>query len=202
MKTGNFQILTAANIRMHYKYTLLPAIGLLFVILLIYGTANLDAVQSVDCLERMVALIGIPMFVPLLRQEHSRSLYEMIAIRPVSFRLIAGLRIVLSIIGTLLLILAFEIYMCMRGCSFSIVPCAFLTLAACMVLGFIGLLLSSIVKNTIGGYFGAFCFYLVGQTGSFAGLFKPVTNGVQWILIGFLGSVSLAILYFCKPVFR
>lgn len=184
---------------MNYKYTLLPAIVLLFIIPFIYDTANLDNLQSADCLERMVALIGIPMFTPLIRQEHSRSLYETIAFRQVSLRFIVLLRTVLSIIGSILLIFAFEIYMRMCSCSFSLFPYAFRTLAASMALGLIGLLLSSIVQNTIGGYLCAFCFYLIVQTGNLGELFKPVTNGIQFILILFLGGISLAIIYFCKP---
>lgn len=198
MKAENFFTIIAANIRMNYKYTFLPAIALLFVIPFIYGTANLDYLQSADCLERMVALIGIPMFTSLVRQEHSRSLYEMIALRQISLRFIALLRIVLSIIGALLLILAFEIYMGICGCSFPLFLYAFRTLAASMTLGLIGLLLSSIVRNTTGGYLGAFCFYLIVQTGN-SGLFKPVTNGIRLMLVLFLGGISLAIIYFSKP---
>ncbi len=195
MKAENLFTIIAANIRMNYKDTLLPAIVLLFMIPFIYGTANLDYLQSADCLERMAALIGIPMFTPLIRQEHSRSLYETIAFRQVSLRFIVLLRTVLSIIGSILLIFAFEIYMRICGCSFPIFPYALRTLAASMALGFTGLLLSSIVKNTIGGYLCAFCFYFIVQTGSLGGLFKPVTNGIQFMLVLFLGGISLAIIY-------
>lgn len=201
MNAKNLLRIITANIRMNYKYTLLPAIVLLFIIPFIYETANLDNLQSADCLERMVALIGIPMFTPLIRQEHSRSLYETIAFRQVSLRFIFLLRTVLSIIGSILLIFAFEIYMRMCGCSFSLFPYAFRTLAASMALGLIGLLLSSIVQNTIGGYLCAFCFYLIVQTGNLGELFKPVTNGIQFMLILFLGGISLAIIYFCKPTY-
>lgn len=193
MKAENLLTIIGANIRMIYKYTLLPAIALLFMIPLIYGTANLDNLQSADCLERMAALIGIPMFTPLIRQEHSRSLYETIAFRQVSLRFIVLLRTVLSIIGSILLILAFEIHMRICGCSFPLFPYAFRTLAASMALGFTGLLLSSLVQNTIGGYLCAFCFYLIVQTGNLGELFRPVTNGIQFMLVLFLGGISLAI---------
>ncbi len=189
MKAENLLTIIAANIRMNYKYTFLPAIVLLFIIPFIYGTANLDNLQSADCLERMVALIGIPMFTPLIRQEHSRSLYETIAFRQVSLRFIVLLRTVLSIIGSILLILAFEIHMRICGCSFPLFPYAFRTLAASMALGFIGLLVSSIAQNTIGGYLCAFCCYLIMQTGNLGELFKPVTNGIQFMLVLFLACL-------------
>lgn len=161
MKAENLLTIITINIRMSYKYTILPAALLLLVIPFIYGTTNLDCLKSADCLERMVALIGIPMFTPLIWQEQSRSLYEMIALRTLSFRFVVLLRMVLSIIGTLLLIFIFELYMCICGCSFPFLDYAFRTLAASMILGLVGLFLSSITQNTICGYLGAFCFYFI-----------------------------------------
>ena len=199
MNAENFFIIIGANIRMHYKYTLLPGIALLFVIPFVYGTANLDCVQSADCLERMAALIGIPMFTPLIRQEHSRGLYETIAFRQVSLKFIVFLRIVLSVIGSILLILVFALYMMFCGCSFPLFPYAFRTLAASMALGFTGLLLSFLVRNTIGGYLCAFCFYFMVQTGKFGGAFRPVANGIQFELVLFLVCVGLAMVCFGKP---
>lgn len=201
MKAENLLTIIAANIRMNYKYTLLPAIALLFIIPFIYGTANLDSLQSADCLERMAALIGIPMFTPLLQQEHSRGLYETMAFRQVSLRFIVLLRMVLSIIGAILLILAFEIYMRICGCSFPFFLYAFRTLAASMTLGLTGLLLSAIARNTISGYLCAFCFYLIVQTGNSGEIFRPVTGGIRFMTVLFLGGVSLAIICFCKPAY-
>ncbi len=161
MEAGNLLTITAANIRMNYKATFLPALVLLFVIPVIYGTDNLDYLQSADCLERMVALIGIPMFTALAKQELSHSLYETVFLRPVSLRWIILLRAGISIVGTLLLIFLFELYMRICGCSFPVFPYAVRTLAASMRLGLTGLLLSCIVQNTTGGYLGAFCLYLI-----------------------------------------
>lgn len=202
MKAGNFLTIIYANIRMNYKYTAIPSIALLLIIPSIYGTMNLDCLKSADCLERMVALIGIPMFTALVRQEHSPVLYETVALCPLSFRFIVLLRIGLSIIGTLILIFAFEIYMCICGCSFPFFAYAFQTLAASMALGLVGLFLSSMTQNTISGYLGAFCFYFTRQMKDFAGLLRPVTSGISFILILFLCSIGLAIIYFSKPIFR
>jgi len=124
-----------------------------------------------------------------------------LAFRQVYLRSIVLLRTVLSIIGSILLILAFETYMKICSCSFTLFQYAFRTLAASMALGFIGLLISSIVQNTIGGYLCAFCFYLIMQTGYLGELFKPVTNGIRFMLVLFLGGISLAIIYFSKPTY-
>lgn len=202
MKAGNLLTIIAANIRMNYKYTILPAILLLLAIPYIYGTTNLDYLKSADCLERMVALIGIPMFTALVCQEHSRSLYEMIALRSFSFRFVVLLRMGLSMICTSLLIFVFEFYMCICGCSFPFFSYAFRTVTASMLLGLVGLFLSAITQNTISGYLGAFCFYFIEQTKDFGELFKPVTNGIHFALVLFLASMSFTIVRFCKPHFK
>lgn len=166
MKPGNLLTITAANIRMNHEHPLLPAIAVLSAIPLLYGTAHLDPLQSADCLGRMAALIGIPMFTPLTRPEHANGLYETVAPRPVPLGGILALRTALSTLGTLLLIVAFELYMRLCGCTFPLVPYAFRTLAASMALGLPGLLLSSMLQNTIAGYLGAFCLYLMVQAGN------------------------------------
>jgi hypothetical protein len=163
LKAQNLLTIIAANIRMNYKYIILPAMLLLIAIPFIYGTTNLDCLKSADCLERMVALIGIPMFTGLVWQEHSHSLFEIIALRLVSFRFVVLLRIGLSAVCTLLLIFAFELYMCVCGCSFPFLAYALRTLAASMILGLTGLLISCISQNTISGYLGSFCLYFVVQ---------------------------------------
>lgn len=188
---------------MNYKNTLIPSILLLLVIPLIYGTANLDDIKSADCLERMVVLVGIPMFTSLFYREQSRDAYSMIALRPFPFRAVAALRIGISVAVTFGLVIVFEVYMCACGSVFAVGTYAVRTLAACMVLGFAGLLCTSAVKNTVAGYLGAFSFYyFVVQTEVGSSVFRPVTNGIHPWLIVFLCGTGAAIIFFCKPVYR
>lgn len=154
------------------KQTLLPAILLLLVIPLIYGTSNLDSVKSADCLERMVALVGLPMFVPLLKPEQEAGMDAIITMRPFSYRIIVVLRIGLSLICTTALILAFEGYMRMEGCSFPMDTYMLRTLAAAMTLGFTGLLASALSGNTAVGFLVSFCWYLALQTENLGAVFK------------------------------
>ena len=100
LRIENFLTVLWDNVRMNYKNTFIPSILLLMVIPLIYGTANLDCIKSADCLERMVALIGIPMFTSLFCREQSHDLYGMVALRRLSFRVVAALRIGISMAGT------------------------------------------------------------------------------------------------------
>lgn len=103
MDAKNLFTITNSNLRLNMKQTLFPAILLLFVIPLIYGTSNLDSVKSADCLERMVALIGLPIFVPLLKPEQNGGMDAIITMRPFPYRMIVVLRVVLSLICTVAL---------------------------------------------------------------------------------------------------
>lgn len=202
MKTENFLTVLGANIRMNYKNSLIPSILLLLVIPLIYGTANLDHIKSADCLERMVALIGIPMFTSLFYREQSPDLYSMVALRPLPFRAVAALRIGISTAVTFVLVIIFEIYLRVCGSTFPFGAYVVRALAMCMVLGFAGLLCASVVENTVAGYLGAFCLYFVVQAGACDSVFKPVTNGIHPLLILSLCGVGAAILLFCKPAYQ
>ena len=197
MDARNLFTITRSNLRLNIKQTLFPAILLLFVIPLIYGTSNLDSVKSADCLERMAALIGLPMFVPLLKPEQNSSMGAIIKMRPFPYRMIVALRMVLSLICTVVLILVFEGYMRMDGCSFPACAYALRTLAVTMTLGFVGLLASAVSGNTVVGFLVSFCWYCVLQVESLGAVFKAVSNGIsvyQFLLL--LGS-SAAIVFFC-----
>ena len=199
MGARNLLTIIGSNFRLNFKQTLFPAILLLFVIPLIYGTTNLDSVKSADCLERMVALIGLPMFVPLLKPEQDSGMNAMIAMRPFPYRVIVILRMVLSLIGAAALIFAFEGYMCMSGCRFPVCAYALRTLVAAMALGFVGLLASAVSRNTAVGFLVSFCWYCALQIESVGAAFHCVSNGigVQQALV-LMGS-GVAIILFSKP---
>ena len=196
MNVRNLLTIINSNLRFNRKQTLFPAILLLFVIPLIYGTSNLDSVKSADCLERMAALIGLPMFVPLLKPEQNGGMDAIITIRPFPCRMIVVLRVVLSLICTAALILIFEGYMKIGGCSFPACAYAIRTLAVTMTLGFAGLMASAISGNTAVGFLVSFCWYCVLQTESFGAIFKSVSNGVSAYQILLLLGSGAAILFF------
>lgn len=163
MEARNLLTITGSNLRLNMKQTLFPAILLLLMIPLIYGASNLDSAKSAECLERMVALVGLPMFVPLLKPEQDSGIDAIITMRPFPYRIIVVLRVVLSIIAAAALIFAFEGYMYMSGCRFPVCTYAVRTLAAAMTLGFIGLLASAVSRNTAVGFLTSFCWYCVSN---------------------------------------
>lgn len=166
MDARNLLTITGSNLRLNMKQTLFPAILLLLVLPLIYGTSNLDSIKSADCLERMVALIGIPMFVPLLKPEQEAGMNAIIGLRPFPHRIIVVLRMGLSLICAAALILAFEEYMRMGGCSFPV------------------------------GFLVSFCWYCVLQAENIGAIFKFVSNGISSYQVLLLLGSSVAIVFF------
>lgn len=196
MEARNLYSIIGSNFRLNFKHTLFPAILLLLVIPMIYGTSGLDSVKSADCLERMAALIGLPMFVPLLKPEQNGGMAAIILMRSFPYRLIVVLRIVLSLICTLALILVFEGYMNIGGCSFPAYTYAFRTLAVTMTLGFAGLLASAVSGNTAVGFLVSFCWYCVLQLEKPGAIFKSVSNGISVYQVLLLLGSSAAIVFF------
>lgn len=195
MKGGNLLTITGSNLHLNNKRTLLPTIALLLIIPLIYGTSGLDSVKSADCLGRMVALIGIPMFVPLLKPEQDSGMEAITALRPFPYPVIAALRIGLSMICTFALILIFEGYMKAGGCSFPLCAYAVRTLAAAAALGFAGLLASAASGNTAIGFLVSFCWYCVLQTEGIGSAFQSVSNGISVYQILLLAASGVAIAF-------
>ena len=203
MEARNLLTITGLNLRLNIKQTLFPAVLLLLIIPLIYGTSNLDSVKSADCLERMVALIGLPMFVPLLKPQQDGGMDAIITLRPFPYRIIIVLRMMLSLIRTVALILVFEGYMRISRCSFPPSVFTLRTLAVTMTLGFVGLLASAVSRNTAVGFLVSFCWYCVLQVENIGAIFKSVSNGISvYQVLLLLGSGAAIILFSLKSVRR
>lgn len=201
MEPKNLLAIIVSNFRLNVKRTVFPAVLILSVIPLVYGTSHLDSVKSADCLERMAALVGIPMFVPLLKPEQGGGMDAILILRPFPHRITAVLRVGLSLVLTTALLLSFEGYMRMGGCSFPVCIYTFRALAAAMVLGFTGLLASAVSKNTVVGFFVSFCWYLVLQTGDIGAVFRSVSNGISVYQILLLSGCTAAVIFFSGAAF-
>lgn len=196
MDARNLLTVIGSNFYLNIKRTLFPAIILLFIIPLVYGTSHLNCVRSADCLERMTALIGLPLFIPLLKPEQDGGVEAVIALRPFSYRITVVLRIGLSLVCAGALIFAFEGYMRINGCSFPVYVYTFRTMTAAMTLGSMGLLVSAASKNTIVGFLASFCWYYTLQTENIGAVFKSVSNGISVYQLLLLLGNGAAILFF------
>lgn len=152
--------------------------------------------KSADCLERMVALIGLPIFVPLLKPEQNSGMDAIITMRPFPYRVTVVLRVMLSLTCTAVLILIFEGYMRIGGCSFPVYTYALRTLAVTITLGFAGLLASAVSGNTAVGFLVSFCWYCVLQAENVGTIFKSVSNGISVYQVLLLLGSGAAIVFF------
>lgn len=178
MRAENLLVITEFNVRLICKRTFPLAAAVLLLIPAIYGVSNLGSVMSADCLERMAALVGIPMFVPLICPEQQEGMAAVIALRLFSCRRVVALRTGISMAGTMLLIFAFESYMRMQGCTFPFFPCAVRTLLAGMLIGLPGMLAGAFMKSTLAGFLVSFGIYGILQTNMPEGIFRIISNSV------------------------
>lgn len=197
MEGKNFLTILGVNIHLNMKHTVFPAVVILVIIPFIYGISNLDSMKSADCLERMVILVGIPLFVSLTGIEQNENIWDMIMLRNFPYRILVLLRMLISMIYCLVLVLAFEMYMIACGSTFPVFSYMFRTAVGAMLLGSCGLLLSSITKSTVVGYLSAFCFYFVSQSNFFNGLFHVVSEGVSISHLFFIGISGVIVLGLC-----
>ncbi len=146
-------------------------------------------------------LVGLPMFIPLLRPEQHEGIEALIALRSFPYRLIIVIRMCFSLVCTFMLILAFEFYMSVCGCTFPVCSYAIRTLVVSMFLGFVGLFASAVSRSTIVGYLTAFCLYCTLQAEILSSLFRSISYGMIILQIAFLLGSGFAIIFFSKPAY-
>ena len=136
------------------------------------------------------------MFVPLLKPEQEVGMDAIITMRPFPYRSITVLRMVLSLVCTVTLILVFEGYMTIGGCSFPASVFALRTLAVTMTLGFVGLLASAVSRDTAVGFLVSFCWYCILQVENIGAIFKSVSNGISVYQVLLLLGSGVAVIFF------
>lgn len=161
------------------------------------GAGKTTLMQILSTLRKpTAALIGLPMFIPLLKPEQEVGMDAIITLRPFSYRIIVVLRMALSLMGTSALIFSFEGYMSLGGCSFPAYVYTFRTLAAAITLGFIGLLASTVSGNTMVGFLVSFCWYCILQIENIGAIFKSVSNGISVCQVLLVLGSGMAIIFF------
>lgn len=175
---------------MSIRFSLCLSISYLFLVPIIRGVSNLDAVHSAECLEQSVALIGIFLLVPLAGPEQNAEIQEIVFSKKKSYVSILLLRLCMAICCLLVLISLFSAVMIMCGCSFPFAKYIFGTLTSSLALGGVGFLAAVCTNNVIAGYFvsaGYFTLNILGgiSENSHLSLFS-MGNGIidtkYWLL--------------------
>lgn len=161
MELRNWYMIIKENFKINIKHSVIVALVIIFIIPFIYGTANLNEIKVAECMEKMVVLIGIPLFVPIVKPEQEFSIREIILIKRFPYRITVLLRIIMAVILSTVFIYGFEVYILYKGCSFPFYVYLLRTVIATMLIGGFGILVSVLSGNTLIGYLVAFlCFFL------------------------------------------
>ena len=101
-----------------FKSSVILALLYLFCIPIIRGVKNLDSIQSAQCLEQSVSLIGIILFVPVTRWEHSLGIKELILSKPWTYAKTVFIRLLSAFFLVSSMVSGFAFMMWLNHCEF------------------------------------------------------------------------------------
>lgn len=100
----NLFVIAKENGKIVFRRGAYAAVMFLFLVPFLYGTAGLDREKAADCLGRLVALVGIPLFVFLLKPEQEPGVRDIMLIREFPYRVMICLRMVFAAFLSVILI--------------------------------------------------------------------------------------------------
>lgn len=186
------------NFKINLKYSVIIAFVIIFFIPFIYGTANLNEFKVAQCMEKLVVLIGIPLFVPVMKPEQELSIREIVLIKSFPYRIIILFRIVMAVIFSTIFIYVFELYILYKGCSFPFYAYLLRTIIATMLIGGFGILVSILSGNTLIGYLVAFLYFFLSQSNVPGLEMTIVSHGLSIRYILAIALLYLVILVRCE----
>ena len=100
-----------------FKNSLLLAAVYTFIIPVIRGISNLDNIHSADVFGQSLALIGVFLFIPIIRQELEVSVKEIVYTKVWSYRKSVSIRLICSFWMITVMITIFASIMRLQNCS-------------------------------------------------------------------------------------
>lgn len=142
------QILKIAKVNIRHNFLKLLFISLIIIFLtpILFGTANLDATAVSVPLEMLVSVIGIVFFVPIFQPEHDSGISETVSAKYTDATCVYLIRLLYSIVATVILISLFCLFLFFRGCEITF-HVIFGTVADALILGATGLFAASLTDN-------------------------------------------------------
>lgn len=160
---------------------MLLAVAYTFLIPVIRGISNLDAVRSADIFGQSLALIGVFLFVPITSQELESSIKEIVYTKVWSYKKSVSLRLICGFLLSTVIVTIFAGIMQLKNCNFPFLEYIAVTILYAIFLGLLGLFLSQVGNNVIVGYlaslgYWSFCQLHILAEGNLMYLF-PIING-------------------------
>ena len=142
-----------------FKSSVILALLYLFCIPIIRGVKNLDSIQSAQCLEQSVSLIGIILFVPVTRWEHSLEIKELILSKPWTYAKTVFIRLLSAFFLVSSMVSGFAFMMWLNHCEFPFWRFVSVEILLSCFLGISGLFVSQICQNVVVGYLWALGYF-------------------------------------------
>lgn len=107
----NLYVIVKENYKIIFRQSITLSVIFLLLVPLVYGTSNLDSEKAAECFGKMTVLIGIPLYVPILRWEQDSGIRDVILIKRFPYQLTVLLRMGIAVIASMVMIYCFELYM-------------------------------------------------------------------------------------------
>lgn len=165
MKKSKLQVLEIAKVNLRYNFLPLILLSIIVLILtpVLFGTTNLDSKSSAVPLEMLISIIGIITLVPIFQPEQDSEINDIISSKYVDSVYVYLIRVAYSVIGIIVLVMIFSLFMLLRGCDIT-PPLVFGTIADAMFLGSIGLLTSAVTNNLPVSFMAPLLYYVMNLT--------------------------------------
>lgn len=191
---GNLYVIIKENFKIVFRQGVYAAITFLFLIPYIYGITNLNSEKAAECLGKLVALIGIPLFVFVLKPEQDPDIRDVILTKKFPYHSCILLRIVFATVLSVALIYLFVLYMLYQGCEFPICTYTMRTAEISMLIGGIGLLGSVVFRKTLAGFLLSVSFVFL----FYDDFTVMVVRGIQGSVVSIEILLYIIILWLCS----
>lgn len=152
-----------ANLRHNFLPLLLLSAIIMMLTPVLFGTTNLDSKAAAIPLEMLISIIGIILLVPIFQPEQDDEIKDIIASKYIDSTYVYIIRVAYSVIGIILLVLIFSLFMLLCGCEITAeLVCG--TIADAMFLGAIGLLTSAVTNNLPVSFMVSLLYYVINIT--------------------------------------
>ncbi|UYJ39161.1 MAG: hypothetical protein OGM10_07925 [Oscillospiraceae bacterium] len=184
-----------------FKNSLLLAAAYTFLIPVIRGISNLDAVRSADVFGQSLTLIGVFLFVPITSQELESGIKEIVYTKVWSYKKSVSIRLICGFLLSVVIVTIFAGIMQLKNCNFPFLEYISVTILYAVFLGLLGLLLSQVGNNVIVGDlaslgYWSFCQLHILEEGNLMYLFPIINGKVDMEKLLILIGINVLLLWF------
>lgn len=155
--------ITKVNLRHNFIPLFLLSLIIMLLTPVLFGITNLDSKATAVPLEMLISIIGIVLLVPIFQPEQDGDIKDTVSSKYVDCTYIYLIRVVYSVIGIIVLVSAFTLFMLFCGCEITS-SLIFGTIADAMFLGAIGLLTSAVTNNLPVSFMVSLLYYVINIT--------------------------------------